>query len=136
MSSRRPLLLLAAVFAVACGRPQAADLGMSDSTYVKVLASLRAVADAPDLDSATRVRRRTEVLRTARLDAAAFERATAALADDPDRATALWRRIDERAMQLYTEQQAAREKARTDSLAAAARAARAPRATATSPGRR
>ncbi len=115
--------LAAALVVAGCGRPAAADLGMSDSTYVDVLSRLRAVADAPDVDSTTRAARRAAVLRSAKLDAAALERASRALVADPERATTLWRRIDERAMQFLNAELARRDSARRDSITRATAAA-------------
>lgn len=79
----------------ACGRVQIVE-GVSDSAFVSTMAQLRRVQNDASLDSAARAAARAAVLQGQGLTAAQLERAAAALAADPDRATDLWRRIDQR----------------------------------------
>lgn len=70
--------------------------GVSDSTYVATMAELRRL-QRPGRDSAQGAAARDSVLRRRGLTPAQLERASAALAEDPDRAVALWQRIESRA---------------------------------------
>lgn len=95
----RPLLALVLVALAGCAR-EAADLGMSDSTYVQVLAELRQVGDQANVAPALRATRRDAVFRKHKVSPAALEAASAALAAEPTRAAELWRKVDEKAAAL------------------------------------
>lgn len=97
--ARRPVALAALLALVAC-KPKPADLGMSDSTYVQVLAELRQVGDQSGVPPALRATRRDAVFRKHKTTAEAIEAASAALTADPSRAAELWRKVDEKAAAL------------------------------------
>ena len=67
--------------------------GVTDSTFVATMAALIRINADGTLDSARRTVARDSVLQSRDLSAATLERAARALADDPDRALALWQRI-------------------------------------------
>jgi hypothetical protein len=95
----RPVLVIALVALVACARGPA-ELGMSDSTYVQVLAELRQVGDQAGVAPALRATRRDAVFRKHKVSPQAIEAASAALAAEPQRAAELWRKVDEKAAAL------------------------------------
>jgi hypothetical protein len=82
------------VLCTACRRSGIA-VGVSDSTYVRVIAELRRLPHAAGGDTSTRARARDSILRTYGVTAAQLESATAALASQPDRAGVLFRAIDQ-----------------------------------------
>ena len=83
----------------ACARPSV-ELGMSDSTYVQVLAELRQVGDQSNVAPVLRATRRDAVFRRHKLSPTELEAASAALTSDPSRAAELWRKVDEKAAAL------------------------------------
>ncbi|MCU0625365.1 MAG: DUF4296 domain-containing protein [Gemmatimonadaceae bacterium] len=99
LAIRRAGLAFLVVVAAAC-RARGVDLGMQDSTYVQILTELRGVADPADLSPALRASRRDAVFRKHGVTAAQLEEASARLAADPERAAALWKRVDEKAAAL------------------------------------
>ena len=68
--------------------------GVSDSTFVRTMAALRRVNSDAALDSAARASARAAVLQREGLTPDQLERAASALADDPERAGALFAAID------------------------------------------
>lgn len=88
--------LALALPAAACDREALAD-GVTDSAFVATMAELERVDRAPGLDSSARVAARTAALQRRGLTPAQIEAAAAALADDPERALALYRAIDRKA---------------------------------------
>ena len=68
--------------------------GVSDSTFVQTMAALRRVASDSTLGDSARAHGRDSVLRQPGLTATQFERAARALADDPDRAEALFQAVN------------------------------------------
>jgi hypothetical protein len=92
-----PRALLAAVIALttsACRQSELAT-GVSDSTFVRVMASLRQlpVADVPD--TMARGRSRDSILRVNGVTAAQIESAAVSLASDPARASNVWNAIEQ-----------------------------------------
>jgi len=67
--------------------------GVTDSTFVATMTALTRINADSSLDSARRVVARDSLLQSRDLTAAKLERAARALANDPDRAMALWQRI-------------------------------------------
>jgi hypothetical protein len=99
--TRRLVVLLASLVLVtlvlaSCGRGALAD-GVTDSTFVAAMADLERVERAPGLDDPARVAARTAALQRRGLTRASLEAAAAALADDPERAVALYRAIGAKA---------------------------------------
>jgi hypothetical protein len=92
----RPLALaLLLLLGGACRRAELAD-GVSDSVFVATMTELRQVQANATLDSAGRAAARDAALRRHRVNAAQLERAAAALADDPERASNVWTEIERR----------------------------------------
>ncbi len=77
---------------LACRHPPAD--GVSDSTFVQMMTSLRLVASDTGLDSAKRVLARDSVLRRYRVTAVQLESAASRLAERPDHAAQLLHAID------------------------------------------
>ena len=90
------IVLVAVGTATSCRRSQLAD-GVSDSTYVAVMAALKRVQDAPGLDSAQRAARRDSILQSRGLTPAQLEAAAQELAENPGRAQTVWQAIERRA---------------------------------------
>ena len=92
------LLRLAALLGIvgACRRPELVA-GVSDSAFVRAMSDLRRLPPAPALDPQARNRARDSILRANGLTAAQLEAATLALAEDPVRASAIFRAIESRA---------------------------------------
>ena len=67
--------------------------GVTDSTFVATMTALTRINADSSLDSARRAVVRDSLLQSRDLTAATLERAARALANDPDRALALWQRI-------------------------------------------
>ena len=67
--------------------------GVTDSTFVATMTALTRINADSSLDSARRAVARDSLLQSRDLTAATLERAARALANDPDRALALWQRI-------------------------------------------
>ena len=68
--------------------------GINDSTFVRVMAELRTIQGQPWSDSAQRAAALDSVLQSRGLTPVALETAARAMADDPERAVAIWRSID------------------------------------------
>ena len=68
--------------------------GVSDSAFIATMVELRRLERGAPVDSAASATARARVLQRQGLTAAQFERAAAALADDPKRAQELFARID------------------------------------------
>jgi hypothetical protein len=66
---------------------------VTDSTFVATMTALTRINADSSLDSARRAVARDSLLQSRDLTAATLERAARALANDPDRALALWQRI-------------------------------------------
>ena len=67
--------------------------GVTDSSFVATMTALARINEDENRDSARRVIARDSLLQSRDLTAAQLERAARALANDPDRALALWQRI-------------------------------------------
>jgi len=84
-------------FASAC-RDSSLATGVSDSTFVAVMAELKRTKDAPGLDSAGRDARRKAILQGRGLTPAQLESAAVQLAKNPTKAQAVWQAIERRAL--------------------------------------
>jgi hypothetical protein len=94
----RSIFILAALAALATGcRREALSSGISDSTFVAVMAELKGVHDVPGLDSAQQAARRAEILQRHRLTPAQLETAARVLAQNPTRAQTVWQAVERRA---------------------------------------
>ena len=94
----RPIFILVALAAPATAcRREPLSSGISDSTFVAVMAELKRVHYVSGLDSAQRAARRTEILQRHRLTAAQLETAARVLAQNPTRAQTVWQAVDRRA---------------------------------------
>ena len=94
---RRAETLALAAVAVAtfgCSRPTTQP-EISDSTFVAVMTELRRIEADVTIDSTMRDSIRKVTLRRRGLTPEALERAARALADQPERAVALWRSIEQ-----------------------------------------
>ncbi len=80
-------LVITMILVTGCRRSGIAA-GVSDSTYVRVIAELRHLPYAAGGDTTTRARARDSILRAYGVTAAQLKSATAALASQPDRAGA------------------------------------------------
>ena len=90
----KPFVVHALVLSVLVGCKQGEIVsGVTDSTFVETIVALRLINIDPALDSARRVAARDSLLQSRDLTAETLEAAARALADDPDRAFALWQRI-------------------------------------------
>ena len=90
----KPFVVHALVLSVLVGCKQGEIVsGVTDSTFVETIVALRLINVDPALDSARRVSARDSLLQSRDLTAETLEAAARALADDPDRAFALWQRI-------------------------------------------
>ncbi len=93
--SRRCALVLLLLGTVACpGRGQLA--GMSDSTFVAVMARLHRIDADERLSREERDSLRQQALQEEGLEPEQLEEAARSLADDPERALAIWRAIERR----------------------------------------
>lgn len=70
--------------------------GVSDSTFVETMADLRRLHSQPWLDTTARAAARDSILQSRGLTPEDLERASRALAGDPDRALEIWAEIDRR----------------------------------------
>lgn len=95
----RPILLVAILALGAC-RSRKADLGMSDSAFVQVMAELKAVADDGKLTPEVRGQRRDAVMRKRGVSAAQIEGLATTLSAHPQHARDLWSAIDMKAMRM------------------------------------
>lgn len=93
-------LVLAGSIALAtttgCRRSPSTE-GLSDSTFVSVMAELRRAYEAPAADSAVRAARRDAILQRRGLTPAQLEAAARQLAENPARAQTVWQAIERRA---------------------------------------
>lgn len=89
----RLLALLWFLLLPGCRRGEIAS-GVTDSTYVRAMIALRRLPMGPFEDSTPRIRMRDSVLRSFGLTAGQLESASAALAEQPQRAAALWQKIE------------------------------------------
>lgn len=87
---------LACVFA-ACSNGEIIP-GVRDSTFVATMADLRR-AEATDHDPATLAASRQRILQQRGLTSDRMQAAARKLADDPDRAVAIWQAIERRAIE-------------------------------------
>ena len=71
--------------------------GISDSTYVAVMADLKRVQNTPGMDSAWRAARRDSILQSRGLTPAQLEAAARQLAQNPGRAQTVWQAVERRA---------------------------------------
>lgn len=101
--ARHALLVVLVVLASAasCRRSQLAT-GVSDSTFVAVMADLKRVQEAPGLDSAGRAARRDSILQSRGLTPPQLEAAARVLAGNPTRAQTVWTAIVRRASEPIT----------------------------------
>ena len=88
-----PWCLALALAAGACGRDTITD-GVTDSAFVATMAELERVERAPGMDSSARVAARAAALQRRGLTPEQIVAAAGALAEDPERALALYRAID------------------------------------------
>jgi hypothetical protein len=94
MRQAETLALIAAFLAaLACSRPTTQP-EVSDSTFVVVMSELRRIETDTSLDSTMRDSMRKVTLRRRSLTPERLERAARALADEPERAVAVWKSID------------------------------------------
>ena len=91
----RRVVFVLVLMAAACRGDQLAP-GVSDSAYVRAMAALRALPSAQPSTQQLRDRTRDSILRANGMNAAQFEAATMALADDPVRAAKIFRAIENR----------------------------------------
>ena len=99
----RHVVLLGVVCALASGcRDSTLATGVSDSTFVAVMAELKRAHSAPGLDSAGRDARRKAILQGRGLTPAQLESAAAQLAKNPTRAQAVWQAIERRGVDTVT----------------------------------
>jgi hypothetical protein len=102
---RHIVLLGVALTALASGcRDSTLATGVSDSTFVAVMAELKRAKDAPGLDSAGRDARRKAILQGRGLTPAQLESAAVQLAKNPTRAQAVWQAIERRALDTVSKQ--------------------------------
>ena len=108
MGNRRRIAILSAlvVMTANCRRDAGAG-GMSDSTFVAVMADLRRVHNTAGLDSGQRAARRTQILQTRNLTPAQLEIAAKDIAQNPTRAQTVWQAIERRAADTTTAKPAA-----------------------------
>jgi hypothetical protein len=97
--ARCPLVAVAVSLVVVWGCRASAD-AMSDSTFVATMAELRRIEENASLDSAASAAARRRVLQGRGLSAEVVERHANALAEDPDRAAAVWQAIDRKTMAI------------------------------------
>src|SRR5262245_4926404 len=88
------LVILASVSG--CQRSQLST-GVSDSTFVAVMAELKRVRDAPGVDSGRRAARRDSILQRRGLTPAQLEAAARRLAQNPARAQTVWQAVERKA---------------------------------------
>jgi hypothetical protein len=94
MNPRRwPYLAIIAAAALACTQKEIVP-GVTDSTFVNAMVELRRLPLGGGLDPTARRITRDAILQRYGLDSAKLESAAKALADDPDRAAAIWQAIE------------------------------------------
>jgi hypothetical protein len=89
-------VILSLVAAAGCQRSHLTT-GVSDSTFVDVMASLKRVHDAPGLDSGRRAVLRDSILQSRDLTPAQLDAAARRLAQNPARAQTVWQAVERRA---------------------------------------
>ena len=102
-------LSVALAAAAACrgsGRPTTV---VDDSTFVATMVELHAVDTGPPRDSSARAAARRAVLARRGLSAERLERAARLLADDPERASAVWSAINRRLTEMKKKPQRTRQ---------------------------
>jgi hypothetical protein len=97
----RKIALLVAFPLAAC-RSRTADLGMSDSAFVQVMAELKHVADEPAVEADVRAQRREAVLRKRGVSAAQIEGLADELTSHPQHAKRLWAEIEKRTQAMQS----------------------------------
>jgi hypothetical protein len=123
---RHIVLLGVACSALAGGcRDSTLATGVSDSTFVAVMAELKRTKDAPGLDSAGRDARRKAILQGRGLTPAQLESAAVQLARNPARAQAVWQAIERRALDTASKNPPADTSRKAPGLVDTARARRA-----------
>ena len=96
--AHRVVLILLVIIGPAAGcRREDLATGISDSTFVAVMADLKRVRDTPGMDSAQRAQRRDSVLQSRGLTPAQLEAAAHQLARNPGRAQPVWQAVERRA---------------------------------------
>jgi hypothetical protein len=91
------LIVLVALAAVTgCQRSRSAS-GVSDATFVAVMADLKRVQEAPGLNASQKAARRDSVLQSRGLTPAQLEQAARELAQNPTRAQTVWQAVQRRA---------------------------------------
>jgi hypothetical protein len=90
-------LVLVVLIAVAGCQGGGDSTGVSDSTFVRVMADLKRVRDTPGLDSAQRAFRRDSILQGRGLTPAQLEAAARQLAENPGHAQTVWQAVERRA---------------------------------------
>jgi hypothetical protein len=89
----RPVLLLTLLLVTGCRR-DAVFTEMSDSTFVQTMVALRKLPVGSNIDRATRDRSRDSILAAHGVTAAQVESTAVRLANDPARASDIWRAIE------------------------------------------
>ena len=94
---RRMIVLLPVLVstAIAACRGNELAAGVDESTYVTTMAALHRISLDDTLNNEMRERARNDLLQSRGLTPEQLTAAASALADDPDRALAVWRRITE-----------------------------------------
>jgi hypothetical protein len=91
------LIVLVALAAVTgCQRSRSAN-GVSDATFVAVMADLKRVQDAPGSNASQKAARRDSVLQSRGLTPGQLEQAARELAQNPTRAQTVWQAVQRRA---------------------------------------
>jgi hypothetical protein len=88
--------LIALAAATGCQRSRSSN-GVSDSTFVAVLADLKRVQDAPAVSGSQRAASRDSILQIHGLKPAQLEEAARQLAQNPARAQTVWQAVQRRA---------------------------------------
>jgi hypothetical protein len=91
---------MAMTFGVAGCRRSEIIPGVTDSQFVATLADLRRIDATVQLDSASRAAARTRILQQRGLTVERLDSAARALAGDPERASAIFRAVEQRAVNL------------------------------------
>lgn len=95
-------IAITALLALSACRRETADLGMSDSAFVKVMSELKQVADEAAVEPAVRAQRREAVLRKRGVSADEIEGLAATLTAHPQHAKRLWAEIEKQTQALLT----------------------------------
>ena len=97
VAMRRGALVCVLLAAVTGCQPSRGADGVSDTTFVTVMAALKNVHDAPGMDSATRAFKRDSILQRKGLKPAQLEAAARRFAQNPARAQTVWQAVERRA---------------------------------------